>query len=450
MSMKRILCLILALTLCGALAFAEGDDLETQLKAANERIAELEAQVELYRPFYDAQIVAEYDGGVIMLEEALEAYNYFESMYANYGISLADYGLEDQYKQAAVDSLLEQAVLDLKAAELGLDQLDEETLATLNAEAEENYEAYINSVLSYFSGEGVTEEKAREQSIAYLDSMGYTLDAMLESMVANYVNEALYNYVIADVAVSDEDVQSTYETLIADAEESYSNDYNYVSARNSGETILWNPEGYRQVKHVLVKFTDEQAASYSDLTDTIETLEAELAAIENPSEETTEETEVRTADEVTEELETAQADLEALYAELLPVAEEVVEKFNAGTAFADLIAEYNEDPGMTSEPTATLGYAIHPESNSWDPAFLAGAIAIPEIGGISEPVYGANGIHIIYYESDVAAGPVALDTVRDYVEQSAYGEKVSSLYNSTVTSWISALNPIYHYDRLAG
>ena len=64
MSMKKILCLVLVLVLCGAMAFAE-TDVQAQLDDANARIAELEALVELYKPFYDAQVVIEYDGGVI-------------------------------------------------------------------------------------------------------------------------------------------------------------------------------------------------------------------------------------------------------------------------------------------------------------------------------------------------------------------------------------------------
>ena len=72
MNLKKTLCMLLALMLAfGAMALAEGDDLQTQLDAANARIAELEAEVELYRPYYEQQIVAEYgDGGLIWRDAA--------------------------------------------------------------------------------------------------------------------------------------------------------------------------------------------------------------------------------------------------------------------------------------------------------------------------------------------------------------------------------------------
>lgn len=456
--MKKILCLALtiALVVCGA-AFAE-EDVQAQLDAANARIAELEAEVAQYRPYYEAQIVAEYDGGVVFREDAMEQYSYIESMYANYGISLANYGLESQYQQMAVQQLVQDAALAAKAAELGLDQLDEQTLADLTEQAAANLETYIDSVSSYFTGDDVTEEETREQSISYLESMGYTQDSLLETLKTNYVDELLYNYATADVTLTDEDVQTSYDALVAEQESSFASDSAYNSSRNSGETIVWNPEGYRAVKHVLVKFTDEQAALYDELTDELSALDDELEALENPEEaedgeetaETeTEETEPRTAEQIHEEQASVNADLDALYAELMPTAQEVIDKFNAGTDFADLIAEYNEDPGMQNEPTATNGYAVSAASTTWDPAFTEGAMSIAEIGGISEPVFGQNGIHIIYYASDIPAGPVALEDVRDSLEATFLDEKISAAYNSALETWVAALNPVYHYENLA-
>lgn len=499
MSMKKILCLVMALALCAVAAFAEGEDLQSQLDAANARIAELEGEVELYKPYYDAQVITEYDGGIIFLEDVLEEYAYIESMYAQYGVSLADYGLEAQYKQAAAESLLQNAVMDAKAAELGLDQLDDETLAGLTEEAAANFETYITSVSSSFASDELTDEEVREKSISYLESMGYTQDALLESLKANYISEQLYNYITKDVAVTEEDVQAAYDELLASQQESFTSDSTYNTSRNNGETIVWNPEGYRQVKHVLIKFDDDQATRYSELQSTLTSLNDELDALLNPEpteapaeteaaeataeaeaaeataeaetaeataeaetaeataepEATAEATEApeetavpRTEEEIRAEIANVQADLDALYEELMPKAQEVVDKFNAGTAFADLIAEYNEDPGMQNEPTATNGYAVSAESTTWDPAFTDGAMSIEAVGGISEPVCGQNGIHIIYYEADIPSGAVALDEVHDALESSAYETKLSDTYNTTVQEWIAAVNPVYHYDRL--
>ena len=75
-------------------------------------------------------------------------------------------------------------------------------------------------------------------------------------------------------------------------------------------------------------------------------------------------------------------------------------------------------------------------------------MSIESVGGISEPVRGSHGIHIIYYESDIPAGAVALDDVRADIEADALETKLSDTYNTAIDEWLAAVNPVYHYDRL--
>ncbi len=487
MMIRKVLCLVLALALCGAMAFAEEDgDLQAQLDAANERIAELETQVELYQPYYDAQVIVEYDGGVVFLDDILEQYAGVDSQFSSYyGVSLADYGYDTVYKQLIAETLLQDAVLEAKATELGLDQLDDETMAGLTEEAAANFESYVTSVWDYFASDDLTDEEIREDCVAYLESMGYTEDALLESLIDNYVSEQLYNYITADVTVTEEDIQAAFDELVAEQEASFADDSTYNTSRNNGDTIVWNPEGYRMVRHVLIKFTDDQATRYSELQDTLDTLNEELEALQTAAEEaaaatdesTTEATDetaaeataeatdeaaaettgetaeateapARTEEEINAEIADVEAELTALYEELLPTAQEVIDAFNSGTSFSDLIDQYNEDPGMENEPTATNGYAVSANSTAWDPAFTEGAMSIESIGEISEPVYGQNGIHIIYYDSDIPAGAVDLETVRAEIEESALNTKLNDTYDNTLAEWVEAVNPVYHYDRL--
>lgn len=504
MMIRKVLCLVLALALCGAMAFAEEDgDLQAQLDAANERIAELEAQVELYQPYYDAQVIVEYDGGVVFLDDILEQYAGVDSQFSSYyGVSLADYGYDTVYKQLIAETLLQDAVLEAKATELGLDQLDDETMAGLTEEAAANFESYVTSVWDYFASDDLTDEEIREDCVAYLESMGYTEDALLESLIDNYVSEQLYNYITADVTVTEEDIQAAFDELVAEQEASFADDSTYNTSRNNGDTIVWNPEGYRMVRHVLIKFTDDQATRYSELQDTLDMLNEELEALQTAAEEaaaatdesTTEATDetaaeataeatdettgetapeataeatdeaaaettgetaaeateapARTEEEINAEIADVEAELTALYEELLPTAQEVIDAFNSGTSFSDLIDQYNEDPGMENEPTATNGYAVSANSTAWDPAFTEGAMSIESIGEISEPVYGQNGIHIIYYDSDIPAGAVDLETVRAEIEESALNTKLNDTYDNTLAEWVEAVNPVYHYDRL--
>ena len=482
--MKNILCLVLALAmlLCASAALAE--DTQSALDAANARIAELEAQVELYKPYYDAQAIIEYDGGVVTLDAINEQYAVVAAQYQQYGLDLAAYGYDIQMKQSIADQLLNDAVLAAAGQRLELDQLDESVESDLAEQAASVYENYITSVQPSLAAEGDTDEVARQKAVDYLTQYGYTTDKILADLRTNYVNDQLYAYATKDSAVDDADVEAEYNALIEEQKSSYTNDRTYNNDRSGGNTIVYNPEGYRQVKHVLIQFSDEQSERHDAIKQRISDLNAELEALNNPeeaAEETAEETEAaeETADETTEEapetteeapeateeapeateaprteeeinadLTAAELEMDNLYAELLPTAEEVIEKFNAGTPFADLIAEYNQDPGMQNEPTATIGYAVSTGSTTWDQAFTDGAMAIEEVGGISEPVFGDYGIHIILYEQDIPAGPVALEEVHSYVVNEALNDKLDADYAACVDEWTLALNPSYHYDRI--
>ena len=473
MNMKKLLCTILAMLMAlSAVALAEGEDLQAQLDAANARIAELEAEVELYRPFYDRQVVAEYgDGGIIWLDDAQAEYQNAASAYSQYGLSIDDYA--DQIKPDILRRLVRDAVLDGKIAELGLDQLDEETRASLETEAAETFENYIESYKSYFASEDATDEEAREQTIAAMEQYGLTQDTLLEQMILNYADEQLHTYVTKDVTVSEEEIQAKYEALVAADEQSYAdNDRSYNTARNGGTTIAWNPEGYRAVKHVLIKFNDDQNAKYKDLNSTLDSLKQELEALDSaetaeeaPEEaaetaettdeaaETADETaeaaeaQPRTREEIQGDIARISAELDELYNELLPRAQEVVDKFEAGEDFDSLIEQYNEDPGMQNEPAATNGYAVAASSTTWDMAFTEGAMSIESVGGISAPIYGMNGIHIIYYLSDITPGAVPFEDIAEYVETTALEDKTSEIFNSQVDAWVEEAHPVYHDDR---
>jgi len=424
MTMKKILCACMAvIMLLGCAAFAE-EDLQAQLDAANAKIAELQALVDAYYPFYQAQVVATYgEDGVIWLEDVSAEYEAMNAQYASYGFSLADLGMEGEAKKGLVESAVTNAVLQAKGVELGLDQLDEAAAAAMMADAEIAFDYYIDYYLSYYypDAEQYTEEMIAEAT-AYWAGTGLDVETYYNSLVQEVVSEKLYDHATEGIAIEEADVLATYETALADDEAAFAeNAYNYIDAHTAGEPIAWNPEGYRTVKHVLVMFDDDQSMVYADLRAQLDTLNAELAALENPAEETAdaEAAAPRTAEEINADIAACAIELEALYSTLLPTAQEVIDAFNSGTDFETLIAQYNADPGMMNGNTAVTGYAVCAEHTYWDPAFVDGAMAIEAPGQISGPIYGQNGIHVIYYLADIPAGPVALEEIRAGIEEEA-------------------------------
>ena len=457
-------------------------DLQAELTAAQSANTDLQAELtaaqelaDTYYPYYAAQIVATYgEDGIIWLKDVQEAYDSVCAQYASYGLDLAAYGMEDTVKMDLLASAVEDAVIKAKATELGLDQFDEATMADFEASADAMMQSYVEYYVSYFYPEAteITDDM-RAEAEAYWASTGFSREAYAEALRNDAINAAVYDYITGDVTISDEEVQAAYEALIAKDQERYANDNSYYNDITSGATIAWNPEGYRTVKHVLIGFNDEQTARYNDLQSQLTSLNAEREAIlaAEPAEdvavaEPTESTEaaeavepteaaeaaeaveavepteaveaaeptestapMRTLEEVDADIAACNAELDALYGELLPTAEEVVAAFNAGTSFDELIAQYNQDPGMTTEPLASFGYPVSAASTIFDPAFTAGAMSIAEVGQISEPVRGMYGIHVIYYLSDITPGAVALDEIRDEVAQLALDDKIAATYN---------------------
>ena len=442
--MKKLICICVALVLAlGSFCALAEEDLQAQLDAANEKIAELQAQVDAYYPYYAAQIVATYGAdGVIWLEDVQEQFNAVEAQYANYGISLASYGMVDSVKKDIIDSAVRTAVLQDKAAELGLNAFDEDELAEFAQSAQEMMDDYVEYYLSYFyaDAEEVTDEM-RAEAEAYWADNGMNYDACLETLKSDAADAALYDYVTGDVAITEEDVEATYAARVEADRQNYANDRTYNADRSAGVGVAWNPEGYRAVKHVLIKFDDEQAQLYSDLQSQLDSLNDEKDAIENPEAadeadgEDAEAAEPRTVEEVNADIAACATEMEALYSQLLPTAEEVIAAFDSGADFDELIEKYNGDPGMQNEPTATIGYAVAENSTYWEQAFVDGAMSIEDKGGISGPVYGSNGIHIIYYMDDVPAGEVALEEIREDVEQEALETKIQTTYDDQVAAW---------------
>ena len=195
---------------------------------------------------------------------------------------------------------------------------------------------------------------------------------------------------------------------------------------------------------------EEVEGEEEDLDIEVEEVEGEEEDLEADGEETEapEPTpEPRSLDEIEADIASVTAEIEALHAELLPQAQQVIDEFNGGADFDSLIEKYNADPGMTNEPTASQGYAVAANSTTWDPAFTEGAMSIAEVGQISAPVYGMNGIHIIYYLADITPGAVPFEELAETAEANALEQKISDTYENQVNAWVEEANPVYHADR---
>ncbi|MBR4443742.1 MAG: SurA N-terminal domain-containing protein [Clostridia bacterium] len=414
--------------------------------------------IEIDQEMDNAEAVATVNSATITKGEVKNTYEYYQNYYAymNYyytGSSDISSQLES-IKDTVLELFIRNELVKQKAAELGLDTLTDDDKATIEEKAAGELEDYIADELEdgHIDTEGLSEEEIRAAALAHLEENGVTLDALIESDTASFIADRVRENVISGISVDDSEIQEAFDKEVADDESSFSSStYLYELYRSNGTAIYWNPEGYRTVKHILLKMSDDQKSELTALDDELDGVQDMIDALENPSEEA----DADAAEEATEEAEPAltldeliarKAELEKkiedkkaeIIASFSDKTDEIYKKLEEGASFDDLMAEYGEDPGMQSEPSMTEGYYVAEGSTIWEDIFTETAMALAKKGDVSEPVLGSNGVHIIYYNDDVTPGAIDIATVRDDLAASLLSTKQDDAYEAEYQKWYSA------------
>ena len=427
-----------------------------------------------------AAVVAEYDGGTITKGDVLgrfaSMYSYYTQMYGMFGMNMTN-DVVDNVKEQSVEAAVEAVAVAKELEKRGL-TLSEDKLAEVQKTADENYQNAYDTFFAEAEGKGDVKVRQTEYDMY---QNGYSKDMFYNTQLDEANHDLLEETVKAEIAeLSDEDLQAAYEEKVSDDEGEYANNASaFETAMSSNDDVVaWIPEGYRTVKHILVKPADDVLSAVTDARTALTDAQSALSGFETelddlndaePAEEAadaaeTEDAEAepteapRTAEEIQADIdksredvaaaEQAVEDAEAACLESVKdKTDEIYARIAAGDEFADLIAEYGEDPGMQNEPTATRGYYVCAQQGNWDANFNAGAMSLENVGDVTEtPVISTSGVHIIRYESDVTAGPVALDEIREKLYDTTLESKKDEHYDDTLSSLTEALNPVYHLE----
>ena len=207
-------------------------------------------------------------------------------------------------------------------------------------------------------------------------------------------------------------MEEAYKAGVESAKASYEADKNaYETTRNSGGVVYYTPEGFRYVKHILVK---------SDNAAEIKSLTAELAqmAQDDPKHAETE------------------AKIAELKADVQPKLDEIAAKIAAGEDFQTLIDTYGEDGGMKAgAANAETGYLMCETTATYVPEFTQGGMALEKVGDISEPILTNYGYHIIRYESDLPAGEAPFEEIREAVKAELLTAAQNQAFAQGVQGW---------------
>lgn len=384
---------------------------------------------------------------------------YYNQLYSAYGMSVNFATDEATVTDQVVQAYVERLVSEQKAKELGLDQLTEEEQAEVETTAQETFDTFIQSVIStYMPGSKLEGDELTQAAIKYVADKGTatadgrsTLEDFQKSAVLDKAVEKLHDYMIKDVVVTDEEIQADFDAKVESAKADYeANPDSYGTSVNNGATVYYAPAGYRMIKHILISFdsADEALTAAQTAQSEAQTaLDEANDALTNAAEDADKDALQAAVTEAEGKLSEANAALdaatEANKAAAKAKADEVYALATAEDAdFDALVSEYSTD----SMPSR--GYAVREGFASFVAQFTETAMALENIGDVSEPVESTYGYHIIKYLSDVQEGPVDLDTVRDSISSSLLTTKQDETSTATLAQWVSEAKVTKYLDRL--
>ncbi len=383
----------------------------------------------------------------------LYSYQYGETLDRN------DPELVSYVQDAAFDSIVQRAVIEEKLQKDGYTALAPEEEEAVQAAAQAEYDGYIEEVLTYdLADSELSDEEKRAEAEKLLPQFGYPSMAMLlEQERIAAAEEKLYQEIVKDVTLTEEDLIAAYDQYVAAAKADYEFDIGYFESDvENGVQIYYYPAGYRYVKHILIGFPDEEYdALMSMTTDVLLAQQALTDAQDKLNAAGEEEKEKALAAQQAAEaaLIDAQSKLDeardGAYTALQPRVDEVQAAIAAGEEFDALIEKYGEDEGMKVEPAKTRGYVIGTGSTNYVDAFHEGAMALAAVGDVSEPVRTEYGVHLIKYVEEIPEGAVPFDSVRAQLAADELEYRQDEVYQTAVEQWVKEADVKMYKNRMA-
>lgn len=416
---------------------------------------------------------------------------YMARVYAENGmyVDLESETVVAQVQEQVITALVEDAVKNAKVKELGLDVFTEDEQAAVDAAVAEAWQTNKDNVqAAYFAGSELTGDELTAAVEAKCAELGVTPESLRSAHETVARQQKLYDHVVSDVTVTDEELQADLDVLVEAARAAYDADiFAYGRDVNSGRQTYYRPAGYRMIKQIVVPFEQEDAAVIAEMDGKAATLQAEadmlattlsvgmvdveaaLAEITvtvQPAAEDAAEPQVEVQPAFTAEYDettrsallqlaeknalsahyAAQAELarQDAYAAVADRADLVMARLASGEDWDLVMAEESAD---TSE-LALAGFAVCEGFTDVDRVVVDAAMSLKAVGYVSPKLKGAYGYHIVRYDAEVTEGPVTLDEVREVLTGNRLSEKQAKAFNDQLAVWVSEAEVTINRDVL--
>lgn len=384
---NRIGMLLLALALLLTGAFAEGTATPEEATAgeAEDAVIAIANGIEITRQ------------EVVTYAQLLQSYGYLSSAL--------------DYQSAFEYMLLLNIVPKVKVAEAGLRTLLGDDYDALEQEYTDQFEDSVTEYMASVYGEDIPDEEYADK---YAEALEYfaTLGFEKEEYVSDSLTYDAYEALLAgmDFPVSEEEIFNTFNETVEEQKSVITSAAVYEYYTALGYSVLYRPEGYRGITHILLTADDALTTAYKEADGD----EAKQAA--------------------------ADAIIESLRARI----DEIYARLDGGESFEALIAEYGEDPGMTGD-TLLEGYPVHRDSTTYMQEFTDGAFAdtMQSVGDVSDPVVTSYGVHILHYLRDIPGGAVDMtdemrESIHEYLVQNAQSVQIQAWRDELTVEYTDA------------
>ena len=240
-------------------------------------LIEKDSSVDLAREVIRVSNPAGGEDIVYTKSQVLNQVNY-QLNYMSYLYSMLGYNYDTtsatviaEAKDSVMNSLVSDAVLTLKAHELGMYDFTDEELAEIESAADENWTSIKSSVQSqYFADTELTGDELDAAVEAKTTELGYTRDLYVENQKTTKALDKLKGSITSTVEISEDELKTGFDEKVAEQKATYdATPTSYVTAKNNGTTVYYAPAGVRMVKQILLKFSDEDQATIDALNSAI-------------------------------------------------------------------------------------------------------------------------------------------------------------------------------------
>lgn len=380
-------------------------------------------------------------GQVVAVVNGLEiTKDRYQTSYENYEYQMQQYGsTAEGMEEYVLDSVIEYELLKQEAEKQGYYDLSGEREEEFNTEYE-NYvsqieEAYFRQTAETELGEGASEEDIAAKMAQLFDedlaAQGYTRDELRQDLLDSAAITWMQEDFMETISVTDDEIQAWYDKALEEQTAAIVEDPSvYEQYMMYSPPALYVPEGYRDVKHILIAFDEDTNAQLTELVAQQDEIASQMGELMRD-----EQNNAVQIDELRQQNKDLAAQMETLKADTKVKAEEILAKVDAGEDFDMLMLEYSDDTGSNSdEGYLENGMRIGPETTAYVEEFTNGALELDlnEVSGLVETTYG---YHIIKNINNVAKGAVSLEDVKEEAETNALSSKQGEEWSKLLEQW---------------